>query len=244
MTKSNSGIIPKGRVLCLHGAGSSAIIFKLQIRHITQRLQDQFDFVFLDAPFESNPGPDILPFFDGCDPFYSWETGEDDEPAAWNRIRQVIREALEADNRLSKERSSLKTGILGFSEGASLVAGLLKQQSFEVTKGNLSELGCYFDFAILFSPVYYLGNSTFIEQTPSLHREFIQHKVDVPSLHIYGLSDPVLHLVKGVISGFVEDKRATMCLEMSHTLPSQVGEIERVVDAIKEMWSHVAESVA
>ena len=45
-------------ILCLHGYGTNAAIFRYQLRHITQALTVIFRFIFVEAPFHvQQPGP-------------------------------------------------------------------------------------------------------------------------------------------------------------------------------------------
>lgn len=62
---------PKPRILCLHGGGTSATIFAVQTIRL-RRLLPHFEFVFLSGPFASGPGPGVLPYFDGMDPYFRW----------------------------------------------------------------------------------------------------------------------------------------------------------------------------
>src|SRR5271169_5143167 len=59
-------------ILCLHGHGTSATIFEAQTRNIRSALRSQFKFVYIDAPYESEPGPGVLPCFADSGPYYTW----------------------------------------------------------------------------------------------------------------------------------------------------------------------------
>ena len=48
------------------------MLFNVQSVRIQRQLSKFFEFVFLDGPFECAAGPGVLPFFDGCEPFYAW----------------------------------------------------------------------------------------------------------------------------------------------------------------------------
>ena len=64
-------------LLCLHGSGSSANIFRLQLAKFRMALKDKFEFVCIDAPYPASAGPGILPLFAGAGPFYSWFGGQE-----------------------------------------------------------------------------------------------------------------------------------------------------------------------
>ncbi|KUI64942.1 Esterase LovG [Cytospora mali] len=59
-------------LLLLHGAGSSAAIFRIQTHFLAKALSPYFDLVYVDAPLRSAPGPGILPYFQGMEAYYRW----------------------------------------------------------------------------------------------------------------------------------------------------------------------------
>lgn len=59
-------------LLLLHGAGSSAAIFRIQTHFLAKALSPYFDLVYVDAPVRSAPGPGILPYFQGMEAYYRW----------------------------------------------------------------------------------------------------------------------------------------------------------------------------
>jgi hypothetical protein len=67
---------PLPRILCLHGGGVSGQIFRIQTARLRNALRDHFTFFFVDAPFPAEPGPGVLPFFEGCGPYYKWVGGD------------------------------------------------------------------------------------------------------------------------------------------------------------------------
>ncbi|KAK2605697.1 hypothetical protein N8I77_008519 [Diaporthe amygdali] len=59
-------------LLLLHGAGSSAAIFRIQTHFLAKALSPYFDLIYVDAPLQSAPGPGILPYFQGMEAYYRW----------------------------------------------------------------------------------------------------------------------------------------------------------------------------
>jgi hypothetical protein len=128
------------RIFCLHGHGTSANIFQIQLRRLESLLAPYFELVFVDAPFPSPPGPGVLPFFDGAGPFWRWSTGPprprpgvlegeallgrdgmggrrreyDEERRIWNVVQSVL-----------ETEGGEWAGVIGFSQGARVAAGLL-----------------------------------------------------------------------------------------------------------------------
>lgn len=73
MTRRRSeGFGSKPVLLLLHGAGSSAAIFRIQTHFLAKALSPYFDLIYVDAPIRSAPGPGILPYFQGMEAYYRW----------------------------------------------------------------------------------------------------------------------------------------------------------------------------
>jgi hypothetical protein len=80
------------------------------------------------APFTSNAGPGILPFFDGCGPFKRWlhssvtieamKKGDSTDEMP-DEVEAVVKEAVEK----VKREGGKVVGLIGFSQGTKVVAG-------------------------------------------------------------------------------------------------------------------------
>lgn len=130
---SDGNLLPA--ILCLHGGGSNATVFKIQCRRLLWNLEKQFRFVFAQAPIEGTPGFGMLPVFATCAPFYRWvhrkfTLGEaDTEGTAEDeveRLDQILHKIMEDNGGIQSF-----AGVLGFSQGARLVPGLLLRQLVE-----------------------------------------------------------------------------------------------------------------
>ncbi|KAK7894357.1 hypothetical protein LTR67_006118 [Exophiala xenobiotica] len=130
---SNGALLPA--ILCLHGGGSNATVFKIQTRRLIWQLEKQFRFVFAQAPIEGTPGFGMLPVFASCAPFYRWvnrrfKIGESDvetTPAAEvDTIDSIIYDVMQANGGVDSFK-----GVMGFSQGARLTAGLLLRQKIQ-----------------------------------------------------------------------------------------------------------------
>lgn len=102
------------KILCLHGSGTSAAIFRIQSRKLAALLEPHFDLVYLDGPLPCDPGPGVLPFFAGCDPYLKWLRDESPAEEADETQRQRAEDMLLAE----VERRGPFAGVLGFSQGA------------------------------------------------------------------------------------------------------------------------------
>ncbi|KAI0451016.1 serine hydrolase FSH [Xylaria acuta] len=119
------------RILCLHGGGTNARIFRAQCRVLSRGLEPHFRLVYAEAPYASAPGPDVVAVYAGDGPFKRWlrwlpthEALEDE--AAVRDIDRVTREAMDADD--ADGADGPWVGLLGFSQGAKLAVSLLFRQ--------------------------------------------------------------------------------------------------------------------
>jgi predicted esterase len=128
---------PRKALLCIHGAGTSGAIFRVQIAKLSAALRHEFDFVYVTAPHSTSPGPGVIPFFASMGPFYSWfrdmhESISHRLDAIYKPIQQKV-----GDWQLANPNSRI-VGMLAFSEGA-LVAALCSGNS---SGGWARCLGC------------------------------------------------------------------------------------------------------
>ncbi|KAI0813765.1 serine hydrolase FSH [Xylaria sp. FL0064] len=119
------------RILCLHGGGTNARIFRAQCRVLSRMLEPYFRLVYAEAPYASSPGPDVVAVYAGDGPFKRWlrwlpnhETV--DSQAAVRDIDRAIKEAMDADD--AEGADGPWVALLGFSQGAKLAASLLFRQ--------------------------------------------------------------------------------------------------------------------
>jgi pimeloyl-ACP methyl ester carboxylesterase len=227
---ANSG---KPRILMLHGGGTSGSIFTIQTRKVIWALRKYFDFAFLDAPWVCPPGPGVLPVFADAGPFYRWARWYDDEDG--NKVKKALR------NRLS-EPGGPWVGVLGFSQGGRLAAGLLWQQENGGLDDLLPELN--FKFGVFVGSGYPLLHLTHEAKGPASERESkewdpkYEHGIHVPSVHAIGKQDPVAPFAKLMFRCF--DPNATKMLEpdTGHQMPLDDTEnyelCQAIIDAYKQ----------
>ncbi|KAI0206648.1 hypothetical protein F4808DRAFT_466649, partial [Astrocystis sublimbata] len=119
------------RILCLHGGGTNARIFRAQCRVLSRWLEPDFRLAFAEAPYTSAPGPDVASVYAGDGPFKRWlrwlpthEALED--KAAVRDVDRVLKEAMDADDAAGADGPWV--ALLGFSQGAKLAVSLLFRQ--------------------------------------------------------------------------------------------------------------------
>lgn len=112
MRRRSEAFGSKPVLLLLHGAGSSAAIFRIQTHFLAKALSPYFDLIYVDAPLRSTPGPGILPYFQGMDAYYRWfGAGIEKNISAIQSTQEpsdsfLSPEAAASSHRLSKRRGS------------------------------------------------------------------------------------------------------------------------------------------
>ncbi|KAI0446855.1 serine hydrolase FSH [Xylaria telfairii] len=131
MSATNTTTLHHPRILCLHGGGTNARIFRAQCRVLERWLEPHFRLAYAEAPYASAPGPDVVSVYANDGPFKRWlrwlpahEALED--KIAVRDIDRVIKEAMDADDAAGADGPWV--GLLGFSQGAKLAASLLFRQ--------------------------------------------------------------------------------------------------------------------
>ena len=233
------------RLLCLHGGGTSALIFKIQTRRLQWALRSTFKFVFADAPFLSGPGPGVLPAFQGCEPYFRWVIPESTTPEQdQERVRQVLK-------RVIKEDGGEFVGVLGFSQGGRLTAGLLADQ----VEGNATEGMPNWKFGVMLCGSY-PPLSLSLARSPSTkpsqgideHGETREPDEDeiihIPSVLVRGTLDPHSEKGRRLVKYFDPETAIVLEFVMGHHLPgaagdttSDKGDNQRIVDAILKVYA-------
>ncbi len=135
-TDSHDPTLHLPRILCLHGGGTNARIFRTQCRSLRAALSTDFRLIFADAPFFTGPGPDVESVYAEWGPFRSWMRPQQGPSGmrGWGQgavldlgaVDAVLDAAMREDDRLGA--SGPWVGLLGFSQGARLAGCLLLRQ--------------------------------------------------------------------------------------------------------------------
>lgn len=240
MASDDSLALP--RILCLHGGGTSGDVFQLQSRAVIKHLGSTFRFVFIDAPFYSDPHPDIVPYFGELAPFYRWlrwEGGHAHDADAESKILDRCRQAMDSD-----PGSGDWVAVMGFSQGAKIAASLLWAQ--EHVHGGQGP----FKFGVIIAgrapivvldplkklpPVPYTAdaNQMSVESTDFAPDNKGAHAISIPTVHVHGLQDPGMDLHRLMADKYCKDGTAhSIEWDGGHRLPIRPDDVERVVGQI------------
>ncbi|KAF2674382.1 citrinin biosynthesis oxidoreductase CtnB [Microthyrium microscopicum] len=247
------------RILCLHGGGVNAEVFRMQARTIIKTLNGQFRFVFADGPFYCDPGPGIVPVYEEYGPFRRWlrwlpEHPEVEAEAAADEIWYQLRDAMEADDLAGG--TGAWVGMIGFSQGAKLAASLLYEQQYrnlqkEAGKSTAEDdTKPTFKFAVLLAgraPLVSLREETdgiealvtaseVSEGFEAIETISTEHILRLPTIHVHGLQDAGLHLHQRLLQQYC-DPAATTLVEWdgAHRVPLKSSDVQKVTNAIIEV---------
>jgi predicted esterase len=140
------------RILCLHGGGTNARIFRAQCRTLKQYLSSTYRLVFAEAPFSSQPGLDVTSVYKDFGPFKRWLRSSENHPllepeAAVKALEDSIHAAMRDDDRCGATGEWV--GLLGFSQGAKMCASLLFRQQVRAERFGVHHAGSNWRFAVL-----------------------------------------------------------------------------------------------
>ena len=197
------------------------MIFKIQLRRLQWALRPYFKFVFVSGPFESGPGPGVLPVFEGCGPYYRWESPEGlDKALGQLKVRELLKTAMEEDG-------GEFVGLIGFSQGARMVTGLLADQEegenegMPVWKFGVLLCGSYPPFSLSASRKQIVEPEK-KDKHGEIREPAVGEIIRVPSVHVRGTKD--VHCEKGRrLAKFFGDK-IEFEFEMGHHLPGAAGD--------------------
>ncbi|KIW97320.1 uncharacterized protein Z519_02712 [Cladophialophora bantiana CBS 173.52] len=231
-THSHTGkLLPA--ILMLHGGGSNSTVFKIQSRRLIWNLEKQFRFVFAQAPIEGTAGFGMLPVFASCAPFYRWvsrrfKAGESDVEATPHAeveaLDRVILDAMEANGGVDGF-----AGIIGFSQGARLVPGLLLRQ--KIQERDFGESRWKFKFGVMiggpFPPI------SVSEKVDVNDYDLLKH---VPTVHAWGRDDHVKPGCVEMMKMCENDNCFQMDFAGGHHLPLTDVEAKDLCDLIMAAW--------
>ncbi|KAI1841187.1 hypothetical protein JX266_012576 [Neoarthrinium moseri] len=243
------------RILCLHGGGTNARIFKAQCRMIERALKQHFRFAYAEAPYLCEPGPDVVSVYADYGPFKRWlrwlpEHKELDNQTAINDITKQITTAMREDDQAGA--SGPWVGLLGFSQGAKLAASLLFQHQKRVERLGEAGAGSTWRFAVLLAgraPIVSLDPETFrssmladasqigLPGAPDLMEAASdEHILKLPTIHVHGLYDPSLHLHRDLMDNYCDgDSVRVLEWDGGHRVPLKATDVNPLVEYILEI---------
>ncbi|KAA6409325.1 MAG: citrinin biosynthesis oxidoreductase [Lasallia pustulata] len=242
------------RILCLHGGGTNANIFRAQCRILRAELRSKFRLCFAEAPFPSQPGPDVVSVYKQCGPFRRWLRSGPEHPridpkAAVGMIEESLHAAMMEDD--GKGATGEWVGLLGFSQGAKMCASLLFRQQVRTEKLGKHRAGSNYRFAVLMAgrgPLVSLdpdlamnpalidasqiGLSDFPDQQSLQRRE---HVLRLPTIHVHGLRDQGLELHRHLLEKYCDGSARLVEWDGNHRVPIKTKDVAAIVREIPDV---------
>ena len=242
----------KPRILCLHGGGVSARIFKLQFRYFLTYLEPHFRLVFADGPWSSEMHTDLISVYEGMGPCYRWARWQKHQPQskedeAIAAVEKSLTKAMAAD-----EGFGDWVGLIGFSQGAKLAFSILLENQLRRRRNPSASgfAGAQWQFGIIMAaqaPPYSLSRRTrHNEHYVSLNssrrfdrryaiREF-PDKLRTPTLHVHALQDAGLPLHRELMDMYCGEGSASLIeWDGDHRIPYRTPEIKSVVNGLLDI---------
>ncbi|EED22684.1 conserved hypothetical protein [Talaromyces stipitatus ATCC 10500] len=240
------------RILCLHGGGTNARIFRSQCRVLLSHLRGKFRLVFAEAPLQCDAGPDVLSVYKEWGPFKSWIPSalgcpEVDNNTAIELFNEALDRAMDGDDDLGA--TGPWVGLLGFSQGAKMCASLLKLDfRFGILlAGRAPLVALDLKLASIYAaeeneklgkgsgamlvdpngqPVY--GNNIWPRRSGSISQSNI--RLHIPTVHIHGLRDSGLPLHRELLHDCCQGN-TTRLMEWDgdHRVPIKTKDIKELV---------------
>lgn len=241
------------RILCLHGGGTNARIFRTQCRVIRARLATLFRLVFVDAPYFSQPGPDVELVYANWGPFRSWrrpghaagngiKLGHADKGEI-ERIDQSIKQGMDKDDKLGA--TGTWVGLMGFSQGANIAASLLLRQQNQATKVGAETVRLQFSlpskanfcFAVLLA-----GRAPLLCMEPDSNAHLaaespVQNLLQLPTVHVHGLKDAGITMHRELLKCCERESTKVVKWDGDHRVPIKSQDVALLVIAVLDAAS-------
>ncbi|KAL2192914.1 serine hydrolase FSH [Corynascus similis CBS 632.67] len=120
----------KPSIVFLHGSGTNPDIFRMQARKLSAHLEPHFTLHYLAAPIPCGPGPGVLPFFQGCEPYLTWmdDSSAEAEAAYWNgNSNSLLGKLVEEIKGLGGGDGGDVVGLVGFSMGGKVATEVVRR---------------------------------------------------------------------------------------------------------------------
>ncbi|KAF2676135.1 hypothetical protein K458DRAFT_322676 [Lentithecium fluviatile CBS 122367] len=259
----------KPTLLAFHGSGSSATIHTVQLARLGRLLKPHLDIESLEAPFPSAAGPGILPFFEGCGPYKRWipqtsstltvtpQTASSVTTSQSSSMPPEVESLVRDTISTVRAKGGYVAGLIGFSQGTRVVAGLLKGAEIarklkEAGADGVEELDWLtFTFALSVCGSYppplippsvaaALAASSIPEEE---QKALVGAKIAIPTYHVQGNADEWAWAGKLLIENSYdvgEGRSVVMEAEMGHHYPSKTEESEKLRDWVLEVhWKAI-----
>ncbi|KAG5934393.1 hypothetical protein E4U59_006250 [Claviceps monticola] len=245
-------------ILCLHGAYGSALHFETQLRPFIDAVEKKglARFKWINGGHAATPPPGFDEYF-GPEPLYRFIDfdGVSELDDILSRLRDMPQgiTAEDAMRKLVGDKPSFKataiqntldrlmmvldedpeiTGILGYSEGATVAASLiLEEQRRYVEEGRTRRIKSAVFFAG-WPPIRLVGDTV-----ECLLADECDTVIDIPTCHVVGCNDPYIDGAMALFSMCDEDSALLFDHGKGHTVPRDPRTLQELVSVVNEVWT-------
>ncbi|RHZ61457.1 uncharacterized protein CDV56_107869 [Aspergillus thermomutatus] len=229
------------RIACFHGGGSTAAIYKVQCEQLAHLLQNDFQLVFFEGPFERSAGPGVLPVFADYAPFRSWFTQDErGERADGSGYDASGNDGVKRVWRLMEDEGpgGEWVGAMGFSQGSRMAGGLLLDQQRRAALGIPKKTHIELLFGVLCNGAGAPMESDAAEYVNAKTDESL-NRVSLPTVHVHGLKDPFLMLGQQQLENYYDPRTATLFeVDYHHAMPWARHEAKQLADHIRTIYKN------
>lgn len=207
----------KPKILFLHGSGTNPLIFRIQSRNLLSLLSPHFEPVFLPGFHECAPGPGVLPFFEGAEPYLKWldDSSPSEEEVCWAELDRLVAEI---------EKKGPFLGVVGFSQGAKAGMELVRE---------LERRGREMRFWVgVCGTVPFQGGGDEVREGGWKESLGLGRAERTESFHLIGGEDPWRGESERLVGFFGETGRRVRRFEGGHQMPLDKGVNREVVEWI------------
>ncbi|POS75831.1 oxidoreductase [Diaporthe helianthi] len=232
MASIDRSLKPTRAILCMHGGGASAAIFRFQLATFRAALKDDFEFVYAEGPHIAVAGPDVLPFFAGMDPYYSWfRKGATDTEEEVTLFNKAVQKSVEKWTKTNPHAPIV--GVLGFSQGGLASTVLLWEQQMGFVPW-LPKL----EFGVLICCAFSDVATTYMRAHSG---EDEKMKIRAPTLHLHGRQDYNLGQARNtLVTHYSPQSTEVIEFEGEHHVPKTWIDIQKVSSAIRRIIANIS----
>lgn len=190
-------------------------------------MKENFEFVYADAPHVAVAGPDVLPFFAGMDPYFSWfRKGAKDTDEEIELFNASIKKSVEKWTRTNPQ--SQIVGVLGFSQGGLASTVLLWEQQMGLVPW-LPKL----EFGVLICCAYSDVATAYMRAHSGSDDKML---IKTPSLHLHGRQDCNLGQARETLATHYSPEFAQVIeFEGEHHVPKKWEDIQKVTKTTRQL---------
>ncbi|KAF1988943.1 hypothetical protein K402DRAFT_327594 [Aulographum hederae CBS 113979] len=214
------------KILCLHGAGTSAAIMKSQFSSIASELERSLSatLFYVDASLNSPPHKAVDGIYDG--PFKTWFTWSGEDPPLDEDIGSIL-DSFDQIYDIIEENGPFD-GVIGFSQGATIAAAMLLHHH---RQHPLDPPYALFKYSVLVSAAAIVD----VDPIPILRDGKRRRLIQIPTLHVLGEEDDLFGEGIAMSKICAPQIASVLVHKQGHVIPRDPPTVKAVVKAVEAL---------